>query len=89
MRKLTIAEHAARFMAERRMKVIWYGCMDELHEIAESAGVASGRKDNLHGQHSLNVIKRVLARLERSERFEKRHLGRPARAFVLRKKHGS
>jgi hypothetical protein len=92
MKTLTIADHAAQFMAEMRMKVIWFGCPAELHEIAERAGIADGRKDNPRGQHPLNVIRRVLAGLERSERFEKRyiqHLGRPARAFVLRKKRGS
>ena len=43
MKKLTIADHAAQFMGERRMEIIWYGCPAELHEIAERASVAKSR----------------------------------------------
>lgn len=84
----TIAEHAALFMAERRMRIIWYGCPAELHEIAKRAGIERGRKDNPRSRHPLNVINRVLAGLERSERFEKKyiqHLGRPARPSCYEK----
>lgn len=76
-RRKTIAEHVIEVMTEHQCRIIWYGNLDLIHEIAGRAGMSG---------HPLNINNRVLSALDGHHRFKKgyiKHIGRPARSFTL------
>lgn len=88
----TIAEHMRDILLEEAREinyhgtlVAWYGSLDTIEECARRSGMYDRIKDT-RGKHPLNINNKILMGLERSPLFKKsyiKHLGRPARAYIL------
>lgn len=67
---------------------LWVGDPSSLHEIADLSGVRN-RCRVKQGSHPLNVIDKVLAGIERDERFEKGYIRglRRSRIFTLKERY--
>jgi len=86
--KKSIADHMIDIMIEKEIDIVWYGDLENIHECAERSGMYN-RTISLLGNHPLNISNKVLSALQRSDKFEEvqiKHIGRPARAFKLKKR---
>ncbi|WP_159641643.1 hypothetical protein [Erysipelothrix anatis] len=88
----TIGEHMRDILLEGAKEINYkgtlvagYGTPDEIHECARRSGMYDKVKGD-KGSHPLNINNKVLMGLERSPLFKKsyiKHIGRPARAYIL------